>query len=154
MKRLRVPVKVVIAYGCNVGDCPKQIATALEELSKEVKILKLSKPFKSEPYGVKNQPPFLNGVLIGYTKLPPMELLRFLKAVERKVGRKERCRWCEREIDLDIVYYGNLKIRFEELTIPHADRLNRDFVLKPLREIEPTFVDPVVGTRIFSYLKT
>jgi len=153
MKRLKIPQRVVVAFGCNIGNCKRQIETALRELEREVKLLKVSNIMLSEPYGVKEQPPFHNGVLVGYTKLPPLELLRFLKSVERKVGRKKRCRWCEREIDLDIVYYGNLTFKSEELTIPHPDRLNRVFVLKPLWEIEPTFIDPVVGKSAAELLK-
>jgi 7,8-dihydro-6-hydroxymethylpterin-pyrophosphokinase len=61
--------------------------------------------------------------------------------VEKELGRRERCRWCEREIDLDIIYYDSLRVDFEDLKIPHPDRLNRTFVLQPLAEIEPTFVD-------------
>ncbi len=145
--------RVVIAFGCNLGNCQKQIAAALEECSKKINIIKVSKIHISKPYGVKNQPSFHNGVFIGFTKLPPLELLKFLKNVERKVGRKPRCRWCAREIDLDIVYYGNLKLRLKELVIPHPDRLNREFVLKPLVEIEPYFLDPEVGKPVNQLLR-
>jgi len=138
----------VIAFGCNLGDCKGQIERALKLLSKEVFIRKLSPIVISEPYGVKNQPKFHNGVLYGFTELKPYDLLRFLKEVEKLVGRVERCRWCEMEIDLDIVYYDGLILSFDDLTIPHLDRLNRDFVLKPLAEILPAFVDPVVGRSI------
>jgi len=136
---------VVIAFGCNVGDCKAQIDRALKLLSQRVAVKKVSTPVVSKPYGVENQPEFVNGVLYGFTKLKPYSLLRFLKEVEKKVGRVERCRWCEREIDLDIIYYENLEISFEDLKIPHYDRLNRSFVLKPLAEILPAFEDPKTG---------
>ncbi len=145
--------KVIIAFGCNVGNCPENIEKALNLLGERVVIRKVSKIYITEPYGVKNQPPFHNGVLIGYTRLTPYRLLRFLKRIEKLVGRRERCRWCEREIDLDIVYYGCLKMSFEDLKIPHPDRLNRVFVLKPLLEIEPTFFDPFVVRGIKELLK-
>jgi len=134
-------VEVVIAFGCNVGDCPNRIGSAIKLLSQKVLVKKVSPIVISEPYGVKNQPPFHNGVLIGFTRLTPYGLLRFLKQVEKELGRRERCRWCEREIDLDIIYYDSLRVDFEDLKIPHPDRLNRTFVLQPLAEIEPTFVD-------------
>jgi len=137
--------KVVIAFGCNIGNCKKQIEKALNLLSEKVLIKKVSSLHISEPYGVENQPKFYNGVLVCYTKLKPYELLEFLKKIERGVGRKKRCRWCEREIDLDIVYYENLKLNREDLKIPHYDRLNRRFVIEPLLEIEPSFCDPIVG---------
>jgi len=145
MKRLKKPVWVIIAFGCNVGDCRKQIDLALELVKKEIVLKKVSPLYKSKPYGVENQPEFLNGVFFGYTRLKPFDLLRFLKGVEKEVGRKPRCRWCEREIDLDVVYYGDLKVHFEELKIPHTDRVNRDFVLKPLDWILPSFEDPLLG---------
>jgi 2-amino-4-hydroxy-6-hydroxymethyldihydropteridine diphosphokinase len=138
------PVEVIIAFGCNIGNCKKQIKLALELLEEFVILKKVSSVIKSKPYGVENQPEFFNGVLIGRTRLSPYRLLKILKEIERRVGRKERCRWCEREIDLDIVYYGNLKIDFEDLKIPHPDRLNRSFVIEPLLEIEPNFVDPLL----------
>lgn len=138
------PIEVVIAFGCNIGNCEKQIKLALELLKGFVTPKRVSSIIKSKPYGVENQPEFLNGVLIGWTKLSPYKLLKFLKETEKRIGRKERCRWCEREIDLDIIYYGNLQVRFEDLIIPHPDRLNRPFVIKPLLEIEPSFVDPVL----------
>ncbi|NPB05346.1 MAG: 2-amino-4-hydroxy-6-hydroxymethyldihydropteridine diphosphokinase [Aquificae bacterium] len=144
MGKSRRPALVVVAYGCNRGDCPSQIERALLSVRREVFVRGVSKPVVSEPYGVKNQPPFLNGVLFGYTRLAPFALLRFLKAVEREVGRKPRCRWCEREIDLDLIYYDDLVLEFEELKVPHPDRLNRPFVLGPLAELLPTFVDPLV----------
>ena len=143
--RLKRPIWVVVAFGCNVGDCQKQIDLALELLRKKIHLKRVSPIYKSKPYGVENQPDFLNGVIFGYTRLKPFDLLRFLKWVEREVGRKPRCRWCEREIDLDVVYYGDLKVHFEELKIPHPDRVNRDFVLKPLDWILPNFEDPLLG---------
>ena len=145
IKKLKKPVWVVIAFGCNVGDCQKQIALALELVKREIHLKRVSPIYKSKPYGVENQPDFLNGVFFGYTHLKPFDLLRFLKWVEKKVGRKPRCRWCEREIDLDVVYYGTLEVHFEELKIPHPDRVNRDFVLKPLDWITPNFEDPLLG---------
>ena len=143
--RCNVYREVIIAFGCNVGNCKEQINRALKLLAAKVIIKKVSSLHISDPYGIKNQPKFYNGVLVGYTKLKPYELLRFLKGIEQKVGRKQRCRWCEREIDLDIVYYENLKIDREDLKIPHYDRLNRRFVIEPLLEIEPFFCDPIVG---------
>jgi len=118
---------------------------ALELLGEAVVIRGVSSFVRSKPYGVGGQPDFLNGVAYGYTSLKPYGLLRFLKSVERRLGRRERCRWCEREIDLDLIYYDGLKLSFDDLKVPHYDRLNRWFVIKPLAEILPTFVDPVVG---------
>ena len=142
--RLKRPIGVVIAFGCNIGNCQKQIETAIRLVKKEVYLRGVSPVYRSKPYGVTNQPDFYNGILYGFTRLKPYALLRFLKEVEKLVGRKERCRWCEREIDLDIVYYGKLFVEFEDLKIPHPDRLNRDFVLIPACWLLPTWEDTLL----------
>ncbi|HIQ25829.1 MAG TPA: 2-amino-4-hydroxy-6-hydroxymethyldihydropteridine diphosphokinase [Aquifex aeolicus] len=142
--KLKRPIEVVIAFGCNIGNCERQIKTALFFVKQEVYVKGVSPLYRSKPYGVKDQPDFYNGLLYGFTRLSPYGLLNFLKEIEKKVGRKERCRWCEREIDLDIIYYGKLLINFQDLIIPHPDRFNRDFVLIPADWISPTLKDPLL----------
>ncbi len=141
---LKKPVKVLISFGCNIGNCPNNIERTLSLLESFIFNLKVSPIYISKPYGVLNQNDFHNGAVVGYTFLKPFELLRKLKTLEVKMGRNPRCRWCEREIDLDIIYYGSFVIRSETLTVPHIDRLNREFVLKPASDIAPTFEDPLL----------
>jgi len=135
---------VLIALGCNVGDCKGRLKSALGLVASRVAVRGVSSLYRSPPYGVLNQPPFLNAALWGFTDLPPRALLSFLKDVEKKLGRQPRCRWCEREIDLDLIYYGNLVINAPGLLVPHPERLKRAFVLKPAAEILPAFEDPIV----------
>jgi len=75
-------------------------------------------------------------------------LLKFLKSVEQQVGRKITTKWGPREIDLDILFFNDLIYSDSEITIPHKDLLNRDFVLVPLNEIAPGLIHPVVNKKI------
>jgi 2-amino-4-hydroxy-6-hydroxymethyldihydropteridine diphosphokinase len=75
-------------------------------------------------------------------------LFTFLKSIEKKVGRKSRVKWGPREIDLDILFFNDMIYSDDELTIPHKDLLNRDFVLVPLSEIAPDFIHPVISKKI------
>ena len=90
----------------------------------------------------------MNGVLKIETKFSPVELFDFLKKIEEKLGRKESVKWSEREIDLDVLFYNDLVYRDEKITIPHIGIAERDFVLKPLSEIAPEFIHPVLGISI------
>ena len=75
-------------------------------------------------------------------------MLKFLKSVEQQVGRKITTKWGPREIDLDILFFNDLIYSDSEITIPHKDLLNRDFVLVPLNEIAPGLIHPVVNKKI------
>ncbi len=132
-----------LGLGSNVGDRLKNIVKAVEYISERCRILKISTVYESEPWGVKEQDRFLNCVVEVKTSLSPFELLKFVKEVEKRVGRKERFRWGPREIDIDILLYGNAVIKTEELTIPHKHMLERDFVVFPLLEIEEDVIDPI-----------
>lgn len=91
---------------------------------------------------------FFNAVFRIRTQLDVKDLFRFLKSVEQKVGRKETVKWGPREIDLDILFYNDLIYSDDEITIPHKDLMNRDFVLVPLCEIAPDFIHPEVNKKI------
>jgi len=78
------------------------------------------------------------------TKFSPVELFKYLKKIETELGRKKSVRWSEREIDLDILLYNDLIYKDEKITIPHIGIAERDFVLRPLSEIAPDFIHPVL----------
>jgi 2-amino-4-hydroxy-6-hydroxymethyldihydropteridine diphosphokinase len=86
------------------------------------------------------------------TYFEPNDLFHFLKAVEVKIGRKVRTKWGPREIDLDLIFYNDLVYTDAEITIPHKDLLNRDFVLVPLNEIAPELIHPELGKKISEIL--
>lgn len=127
-----------VALGSNLGDREENLRRALELLSQNgVEIVKISKFIETEPYGVIDQPRFLNGVCQVKTALKPLELLRLLLAVEKEMGRVRLRHWGERNIDLDLLLYEDAIMDTEELRLPHPDMLNRDFVMLPLAEIAP-----------------
>lgn len=127
-----------VALGSNLGDREGNLRRALELLSQNgVEIVKISKFIETEPYGVIDQPRFLNAVCQVKTALKPLELLRLLLAVEKEMGRVRLRHWGERNIDLDLLLYEDAIMDTEELRLPHPDMVNRDFVMLPLAEIAP-----------------
>lgn len=109
----------------------------------------VSSIYESSPYGDLKQEDFFNAVFKIKTYYKPLELFEFLKKVEEQVGRKKTIKWGPREIDLDILFYNNLILEDEQLTIPHKDILNRDFVLIPLCEIAPELEHPGIHKKIY-----
>ncbi|WP_457625171.1 2-amino-4-hydroxy-6-hydroxymethyldihydropteridine diphosphokinase [Persephonella sp.] len=136
--------KVFIALGSNVGDRERFIRKAVKELSAFIKDIKTAPIYVSKAVGFENQPDFYNTVVAGYTDVEPYELFKMVKDIEKNLGRKKRFRWGPREIDIDILFYGNLIIDTEELIIPHPRLHERDFVLKPLSDISPDHIHPVL----------
>lgn len=109
-----------------------------------VEVRSKSAVYETEPVGIIDQPPFLNLAIGVVTNLPPGEFLNSLKRIEKTIGRVERPRWREREIDIDIIFYGNATMKSDSLTIPHQRAHLRRFVLEPLSEIAPAFEHPVL----------
>ncbi len=138
-----------IALGSNLGDREKNLKTALKKMEeKGLEIVKVSSFLETEPYGVKDQPMFLNAACEIKTALSPEKLLDLLFSVEQEMGRKRCRRWGERNIDLDLLFYDNLVLDTGYLVLPHPDLQNRDFVLTPLMEIAPLLVHPVLKKTI------
>lgn len=108
----------------------------------------VSSIYESAPYGEIIQSEFFNAVFKIKTYFELKELFMFLKSVEQQVGRKVTKKWGPREIDLDILFYNDLIFSDDEITIPHKDLLNRDFVLVPLCEIAPDLVHPSMNKKI------
>lgn len=134
---------VFLALGSNVGDSRRHIEKAVELLGGSVHNITRAPLYTSKAFGVTNQPDFVNTALRGETDLAPLALLAFVKNVEAKVGRVKRYRWGPREIDIDIIFYDDLVLTDPMLTIPHAGLRERDFVLRPLNDIDPTYIDPL-----------
>jgi 2-amino-4-hydroxy-6-hydroxymethyldihydropteridine diphosphokinase len=143
-------VKALIALGGNVGDVQATFDRAVAMLcdSDEVRLLARSSDYRTPPWGVTDQPPFINAVIAVATSVPPRDLLTRAIAVERAFGRdraKER-RWGPRTLDLDLLTYGDLVLNTPDLTLPHPRLLERAFVLLPLAEIAPELL--IGGTRV------
>ena len=138
-----------VALGSNLGDREENLRNALKHLEEnEVRVVKVSTFIETEPYGVTDQPGFVNAVCQVETELEPLELLRLLLGIEQEMGRVRLRRWGERNIDLDLLLYGDACVVSDELTLPHPDMQNRDFVLLPLAEIAPEVVHPILKKTI------
>lgn len=137
-----------IGIGTNIEPRMERMQEALSSLETVGALLKASSIYETSPYGVSEQPSFLNAVAAVATDLTASELHKRLKDLETKLGRQKRERWHEREIDFDILFYGDEVISSPELTIPHADLVNRSFVLIPLAEIAPNIVHPLKGETV------
>ena len=122
---------------------------ALELLDERgVEVVKVSTFICTEPYGVTDQPQFLNAVCQVRTSLEPLALLHTLLGIEQEMGRVRLRHWGERNIDLDLLLYEDVVMDTPELKLPHPDMQNRDFVLLPLAEIASEFIHPVLHKSI------
>lgn len=136
---------VYLSLGSNLGDRSKNIRNAIQLLkSVGVNVTKTSALYEASPWGITNQPDFLNLVLKGETKSPPEELLKETKTIEKTTGRKSTKKWGSRIIDIDILFYKKEIINTSSLTIPHPQLHKRAFVLVPLKEIAPHLVHPLL----------
>ena len=144
-----------IAFGSNMGDKKKYLDNAIQGLRdmKEIVVEKVSEYLVTEPYGDVEQDEFLNGALRVRTLLSPEELLDRLHVLEQAADRKRIIHWGPRTLDLDILFYDNEIIDTVELHVPHIDMENRDFVLKPMVEIEPYLRHPVLNLTMEQLLK-
>ena len=136
--------RVVIGLGSNIGDRLRQMRSAVEHLinppSAILTDVKVSAIYESPAMLKSGAPkdwdqPFYNAAISGETDIPPEDLLMLLKSVEERIGREYRGQWSPREIDLDILAYGDRLIESSSLTIPHAELLRRDFALIPFSEV-------------------
>lgn len=135
---------VFVGLGSNLGDRRVQLLEALRMLEEDpqTRVEAVSHAYESEPWGVADQPPFLNAVARIEFDGEADDLLVRLKDIERSLGRGSGERWGPREIDLDILLFGDEEWVTEELTIPHPHLLERDFVIVPLLELAPGIVLP------------
>ena len=131
-----------ISLGSNLGDREATIRAAVAALPGVVAMSELR---ETEPVGLVDQPPFLNGVARLETELSARELLEALLAVERQLGRERRERWGPRTIDLDLLLYGSEMLEEPGLTVPHPRLHERRFALEPLAELAPSLVVPGRG---------
>lgn len=133
-----------ISVGSNMGEREDYIQNAIDnlELDECIKIKAISSFIETKPYGNVDQDDFLNGVFKIETLYSPEELLARLHIEENEAGRERKIHWGPRTLDLDIILYDNLVMLTDDLVIPHGDMTNREFVLKPLCEIDPYVIHP------------
>ena len=127
-----------VGLGANLGAREETLRHAVERLGEAegVDVLAVSSLRETEPVGVVDQPPFLNGAVQLETSLPPRELLDLLVAIERSLGRVRGARWGPRLVDLDLLLYGSEIVDEPGLRIPHPRLHERRFALEPLAELD------------------
>jgi 2-amino-4-hydroxy-6-hydroxymethyldihydropteridine diphosphokinase len=126
-----------ISIGSNLGDRKKHIESAIEKLeeTEKIEVKRVSGIYETKPVGGPKQGKYLNGAIEIETGLGPRELLTKLQDIEKQLGRKRTIKNGPRTIDLDILLYGDSNIDEPDLKIPHPRMRERDFVMKPLKEI-------------------
>jgi 2-amino-4-hydroxy-6-hydroxymethyldihydropteridine diphosphokinase len=130
--------EVLLGFGGNLGDPVATIEAALRRLEGEgVRITRRSHWYRTAPWGLTDQPDFVNRCVAVDTDLSPRALLKLVQAVETGLGREREVRWGPRTIDIDILTYGDLTVDEPGLVIPHPSLTERAFVLVPLLDIAP-----------------
>src|ERR1035441_7330674 len=136
--------RAFIGLGSNIEPRLDYLRAAVRALAELGRVVRISIVYETAPLGGVPQPDYLNAVAELLTMLNPIDLVQHLKAIEIRLGRIERPRWHEREIDLDLLFYDDIELRTPGITIPHAEFQNRAFVVLPMMEIAPNYVHPVL----------
>lgn len=143
-----------IGIGSNLGDREAYCREAIDRIRQNrCTIIRTSTFRETKPWGLSNQPPFLNGAVLIKTSLTPHELLKHLLSIETALGRIRTERWGPRVIDLDILLYDSVILQSEALSIPHPHLHERVFALEPLAEIAPDMIHPVLNKTLAALLQ-
>lgn len=143
--------RVYLLLGGNIGDVAAKFEKSIKMIAELGKIVRLSSLYESEAWGFKSEDRFLNQAIALDTELDPIALLDATQAIESALGRKRKTvgrKYENREIDIDILLYGDMTLRTKRLTIPHALLHERAFALKPLKEIAAEVVHPIIGKTV------
>ena len=141
-------MRVYVALGSNLGDSQQQLLDAIEALAglPNTRVLARSRFYRTPPWGMLDQPEFLNAVVVLETPLLPHDLLDALLGIERDAGRERGGeRWGPRTLDLDLLHVDGKTVSDERLTLPHPHIAERAFVLLPLSELSPDLEIPGRG---------
>ncbi len=139
---------IYLALGTNLGDRAANLRAALEALPPDMRVLAVSPVYETPPWGVTDQPAFLNQAVQAETDLTPLELLAYLKRLETALGRTPSARYGPRQIDLDILFYADQVIDLPGLSVPHPRLAERAFVLVPLTDLAPDLLHPLTGLSV------
>lgn len=145
-----------IALGSNMGNRQGFLDMAADEIDADENcvLLKIADSIETKPYGVEEQDDFLNSCMEVRTLYLPDELLKLCKSIEKKANRVKTIHWGPRTLDLDIIFYDDEVISEENLVIPHAEMHKRDFVLRPLAQIAPNKMHPLLQKRVMELLES
>ena len=136
-----------LGLGANLGDPAANLRRAVALLREAgLEIEAVSSLYRTKPWGMTDQPDFVNACVLVRTALAPLALLDLVQATEQAMGRRATLRWGPRAIDIDILFVEGAPWRDSRLTLPHEGLLHRAFVLLPLAEIAPDLT--INGVRI------
>jgi dihydroneopterin aldolase/2-amino-4-hydroxy-6-hydroxymethyldihydropteridine diphosphokinase len=146
---------VYLALGSSMGKREEYIEGAVASMREEskIRVKRVSDIIRTAPYGGTAKEEFLNGALEAETLFAPEELLDYLHTLEENAGRDRTIHWGDRTLDLDIIFYDDIIMSTDKLTIPHKDMQNRDFVLVPLAQIDPYIRHPLFHKTVSVLLK-
>jgi 2-amino-4-hydroxy-6-hydroxymethyldihydropteridine diphosphokinase len=140
--------------GSNLGDRRANLQAAIQSLAPPVQVRRVSPVYITPPWGITDQPDFLNLALHGVTNLTPQAVLGHLKSIETRLGRTPTLRNGPRLIDIDILFYDDCILNSENLAIPHPRLAERAFVLVPLADLAPELRHPITGRSVREMLRT
>lgn len=134
--------RVVIGVGGNLGDTAARFDRMVDYLRRSGRIRPLgtSPLLKNPPFGYLDQPDFLNGVMVAETRLEPLALLRYLLWVEKRFGRRRSFKNAPRTLDLDIIFYDDIRFSGRRLRLPHPHYHERDSVMLPLAFVKDLLI--------------
>lgn len=137
-------ITAYIGLGSNLAEPKQQLVKARNAINHipQTQISNQSSLYLSAPMGAQDQPDYINAVVAIDTRLPALTLLDELQNIENRQGRERTVKWGSRTLDLDILLYADQQIKHPRLTVPHYGLTEREFVLHPLHEINPTLVLP------------
>jgi 2-amino-4-hydroxy-6-hydroxymethyldihydropteridine diphosphokinase len=142
-----------LLLGTNLGDRAHNLAYARRLLNEIGSITAASPVYVTAAWGITDQPEFYNQAIALSTRLDPEMLLNALCSIEIQAGRKDSIKWGPRILDIDILFFGNIIIESERLTIPHPRIHERRFALVPLNFISPNLIDPKSGKTVEKLLE-
>lgn len=148
-------MRVLLSLGSNIGNSREMVRTAMAEIERTILFnTQRSQLWLTDPVGYTDQPPFINAAIVGTCDVSAQEIHDRCKEIENRLGRQQRERWREREIDIDVILVGDVVVDEGDLHIPHARMEERRFVLAPCQEIAPEMVSPRSGKSIAELLES
>ena len=136
---------VYLLLGSNMGESQHMLSVAINMIEKNIgKLKKASSIYRTAAWGKKDQPEFLNQIIIISSVLSSSSVLKEIFSIEKEIGRVRTIKNAARVIDIDILFFNDEIIQTENLTVPHIQIQNRRFVLVPLAEISPDFQHPLL----------
>jgi 2-amino-4-hydroxy-6-hydroxymethyldihydropteridine diphosphokinase len=146
--------KIYLLLGSNMGNSPKQLLKAIKNIEQQIgKVSRQSNLYSTAAWGNTNQPDFLNQVIIATTKFTAAQTMETILNIEKEMGRIRTKKNAPRIIDIDILFFNKEIINTQNLTVPHPQLQNRNFVLVPLNQLSPNLKHPVLNKTIHQLLR-